>query len=205
MSLALITKPRLKYLAEGDDGTIAACFESSLIPVFRSDIRWYHILNATTKIQIPSSNTHSEVWYTGYVLKATNVQLQNSGNYCCMVGDMDACTENAITQLVVAVTPQLIIHEPMVTTTYGESVQLACSHANPDANPIRMLWYKGDTLLFTGEKYTISSVTQQTHSYTLQIHNVSDNDEGMYKCIADSAHSSASVGTIQLTGIVTTR
>ena len=204
MSLAVVTRPRLKYLAEGDDGTIAACFESSLIPVFRSDIRWYHILNATTKIQIPSSNAHSEVWYTGYVLKATSVQPQNSGNYCCTVGEIETCIENATTQLVVAVTPQLIIHEPMVTTTYGESAQLTCSHANPNASPIRMQWYKSDTLLFTGGKYTISSVTQHNHSYTLQIHNVSEGDEGTYKCIADSPHSSAAVETIHLTGIVTT-
>ena len=44
--------------------------------------------------------------------------------------------------VVVIVTPQLIIDEPMVTTTYGKSAQLTCSHANPDANPIRIQWYK---------------------------------------------------------------
>ena len=45
---------------------------------------------------------------------------------------------------------------------------------------------------------------QQTHSYTLQIHNVLKDDKGMYKCIADSVHSSATVGKIHLTGIMTT-
>ena len=52
--------------------------------------------------QIPKSSTHSEVWSTGYILKATNVKPKNSGNYCCLVGEMEACTENATTQLVVA-------------------------------------------------------------------------------------------------------
>ena len=98
------------------------------------------------------------------------------------------------------VTPQLTINNPMVSAVYGESVQLTCNHANPDAtNPITVRWYKNSTLLFTGEKYTIST-TQQTHSYALQIHNVSENDEGMYKCIADSLYSSPSVEMIQLTG-----
>ena len=199
MSLALVTRPRVKYLAEGDRGTIAACFESTLIPVFRSGIQWYHI-NATTKTPIPSSNAHNEVWHTGYVLKATNVKSKHSGYYCCTVGGMDTCTENSTTQLVVAVTPELTIHNPTMNATHGESVELTCNHANPDTIPIRMQWYKNDTLLFTGEKYTIS-VVQQTQSYTLQIHNVTENDEGVYNCIADSPHSSISVGIINLTGI----
>ena len=98
------------------------------------------------------------------------------------------------------VTPQLTINNPTVSAVYGESVQLTCNHTNPDANqPVRVRWYKNSTLLFTGEKYTIN-VTLQTHSYTLQIHNVSENDEGMYKCIADSLYSSQSVEMIQLTG-----
>ena len=101
MSLALITKPRTKYLREGDNGTIAACFEFTLTPVFRSDIRWYQI-NTTTMTQIPNRNMHSEVWSTGYILKATNVTPKSSGNYCCLVGEMETCTENATTQLVVA-------------------------------------------------------------------------------------------------------
>ena len=101
MPLALITKPHIKYLREGDDGTIAACFEFTLTPVFRGDIRWYQI-NGTAMTQIPKSSTHSEVWSTGYILKATNVKPKNSGNYCCLVGEMEACTENATTQLVVA-------------------------------------------------------------------------------------------------------
>ena len=101
MPLALVTKPRTKYLREGDDGTIAACFEFTLTPVFRSDIRWYQV-NGTGMTEIPKSNMHSEVWSTGYILKATNVKPKNSGNYCCLVGEMEACTENATTQLVVA-------------------------------------------------------------------------------------------------------
>ena len=75
---------------------------------------------------------------------------------------MDTCTENSTTQLVVAVTPELTIHNPMMNATYGESVELTCSHANPDTIPIRMQWYKNNTLLFTGEKYTIS-VVRETH------------------------------------------
>ena len=84
----------------------------------------------------------------------------------------------------------------------GKSVLLTCIHANPDANhPIRMQWYKNNALLFTGEKYTIS-VTQQTHSYYLQVRNVTENDEGTYKCIANSLYSSQSIAMIQLTGIM---
>ena len=84
-------------------------------------------------------------------------------------------------------------------TTSGETVRLTCNHTNPDTIPIRMRWYRNETLLFTGEKYTISTI-EQTHSYTLQINNVTENDEGAYKCIADSPHSSKSVETIHLTG-----
>lgn len=138
------------------------------------------------------------MWFTGYVLKATNVKSKHSGYYCCAVGGTDTCTENSTTQLVVAVTPELTIHDPMMSVTHGESVELTCNHANPDTIPIRMQWYKNDTLLFTGEKYTIS-VVQQTQSYTLQIHNVTENDEGVYNCIADSPHSSISIGIINLT------
>ena len=86
-----------------------------------------------------------------------------------------------------------------MSSAHGESVQMTCDHANPDTIPIRMRWYKNGTLLFTGEKYTIS-VIQQTHSYALQVHNVTENDEGAYNCIADSLHSSQSIGTIHLTG-----
>ena len=81
--------------------------------------------------------------------------------------------------------------------THGESVQMTCDHSNPDAIPIRIRWYKNGTLLYTGEKYTISV---QTHSYTLHVHNVTENDEGAYNCIADSMHSAQSIGTIHLTG-----
>ena len=88
MPLALITKPHTKYLREGDNGTIAACFEFTLTPVFRSDIRWYQI-NRTTMTQIPNRNMHSEVWSTGYILKATNVKPKNSGNYCCLASRRD--------------------------------------------------------------------------------------------------------------------
>ena len=87
----------------------------------------------------------------------------------------------------------------MMSSTHGESVQMACAHANPGTIPIRMRWYKNGTLLLAGEKYTISAV-QQTHTYTLQVHNVTDDDEGAYNCIADSLHSSQSIGTIHLTG-----
>ena len=97
------------------------------------------------------------------------------------------------------VTPQLVINEPMIRTTYGESVQMTCYHVNPDTNPIRMRWYKNGTPLFTGDKYTIS-VIRQLHSYSLQVHNVTENDEGTYNCVADSLHSSKSVGAIHLTG-----
>jgi len=89
-------------MEEGNDGTIAACFESSLIPVYRSDIQWYRINNATIMTQIPNSNKHSEVWSTGYLLKATNVKPRNSGNYCCVVGgEMENCIDTATTQLIV--------------------------------------------------------------------------------------------------------
>jgi len=87
----------------------------------------------------------------------------------------------------------------MVSSAHGESIQLTCNHANPNTVPIRVRWYRNNTLLYTGEKYTIS-VTQQKHSYTLQIHNVTENDKGAYECIADSVHSSKSSGTIHLTG-----
>ena len=88
----------------------------------------------------------------------------------------------------------------MMSATHGGSVQMTCNHANPDTIPIRMRWYKNSILLFTGEKYTIS-VIQQTHSYTLHVHNVTENDEGAYNCIADSLYSSQSIGTIHLTGM----
>ena len=94
----------------------------------------------------------------------------------------------------------MIIDNPMVTAIQGGSVQLTCNHTNPDSTPIRVRWYKNDTLLHTGEKYTIS-VIQPTHSYTLQVHNVTENDEGTYSCTADSVHSSKYVGNIQLTGM----
>ena len=100
-SFALITKPSVKYLREGDDGTIAACFDPTLTPALTGDIRWYQI-NSTNKTQIPNSNAHNEIWYTGYVLKATNVKPKNSGNYCCVAGKVETCTENATTQLIVA-------------------------------------------------------------------------------------------------------
>ena len=87
----------------------------------------------------------------------------------------------------------------MMNVANGGSVQLTCNHANPNTIPIRMRWYKNHTLLLTGEKYTIS-VIRPTHSYVLQIHNVSKDDEGAYKCVADSPHSSESVGRIHLTG-----
>ena len=83
------------------------------------------------------------------------------------------------------VTPQLIIDNPMVTGIQGRLTQLTCYHANPDSTPIRVRWYKNNTLLFIGEKYAIS-VIQQTHSYTLQIHNVTGSDKGIYSCVADS-------------------
>lgn len=97
------------------------------------------------------------------------------------------------------VTPQLTIPASTVSTIHGESVQLTCNHANPNAIPIRMRWYRNNKLLLTGEKYTIS-VVQPTHSYSLQIHNVSETDEGAYNCIADSLYSSETVGTIHLKG-----
>lgn len=87
----------------------------------------------------------------------------------------------------------------MMSATNGGSVQLICNHANPNTIPIRVRWYKNNTLLFTGEKYAIS-VIRQTRSYILQIQNVSESDEGAYKCIADNPYSSRSVGTIHLTG-----
>ena len=96
------------------------------------------------------------------------------------------------------VTPQLIIHDSVMSATHGESVQMTCDHSNSDAIPIRIRWYKNGTLLYTGEKYTISV---QTHSYTLHVHNVTENDEGAYNCIADSVHSAQSIGTIHLTGM----
>ena len=49
------------------------------------------------------------------------------------------------------------------------------------------------TLPFTGGNHMIS--VQQTHTL-YKIQNVLKDDEGMYKCIADSPHSSARVGTI---------
>ena len=49
--------------------------------------------------------------------------------------------------VVVVVTPQLIIDEPMVTTSYGESAQLTCGHANPGVNPIRIQWYKSGSYI----------------------------------------------------------
>ena len=88
----------------------------------------------------------------------------------------------------------------MVTAIQGRSVQLTCIHANPDSTPITVVWSRNNTLLFTGEKYT-TSVIQQTHSYTLQIYNVTENDEGTYSCTASSRHSSNFVGNIQLTGM----
>ena len=55
-------------------------------------------------------------------------------------------------------------------------------------------------LLFTRGKYMIS-VQQLIHSTN---HNVLKDDEGMYKCIADSVHSFAKVEIIHFTDIITT-
>ena len=97
----------MKYIEEGGSGTIAACFQStsventnSLIPVFRNDIKWLW-MNATGTVQLPKSNTHSNIWSNGYILRAANVSPSNSGNYCCVVGDTETCAENAITSLTV--------------------------------------------------------------------------------------------------------
>ena len=97
------------------------------------------------------------------------------------------------------VTPQLIIDNSVVNGIHGRSAQLTCNHTNPNSTPIRVRWYKNNSRLFTGEKYTIS-VIQQLHSYTLQVHNVTESDEGIYSCVADSLHSSKSVGHIKFTG-----
>ena len=104
----LVTRPRVKYIAEGGSGTIAACFQStsvgntnSLTPVFRNDIKWLW-MNATSTVQLPYSNINSNVWYNGYILRAANVSPSNSGNYCCVIGDTETCTVNAITQLIVS-------------------------------------------------------------------------------------------------------
>ena len=93
-------------MQEGGSGTIAACFQStsvgntnSLTPVFRNDIKWLW-MNATSTVQLPNNNINSNVWYNGYILRAANVIPSYSGNYCCVIGDTETCTVNAITQLI---------------------------------------------------------------------------------------------------------
>ena len=104
----LVTKPRVKYIEEGGSGTVAACLQytsvgntNSLTPVFRNDIKWLW-MNATSTVQLPNSNINSNVWSNGYILRAANVNPRNSGNYCCVIGEIKICTENAITQLIVS-------------------------------------------------------------------------------------------------------
>ena len=104
----LITKPHIKHMQEGGSGTIAACFQStsvgntnSLTPVFRNDIKWLW-MNATSTVQLPNNNINSNVWYNGYILRAANVIPSYSGNYCCVIGDTETCTVNAVMQLVVS-------------------------------------------------------------------------------------------------------
>ena len=108
VSSALVTVPRIKYIKEGQNGTIAACFQSNgdsglLTPIFSEDIRW-HWLNSTAKVQLPNTSTSSNIWSNGYTLKAVNVGPIESGNYCCLIDQEDttSCDENAITQLIVA-------------------------------------------------------------------------------------------------------
>ena len=105
---ALITLPRIKHMKEGDNGTVTACFQStsngdsgSLTPIVREDIRWLWI-NSTNAVQLPDTSTSSNVWSNGYTLRATNVGPNNSGSYCCVIGDTETCADSAVTQLIVS-------------------------------------------------------------------------------------------------------
>ena len=95
-------------MTEGSDGTIAGCFQLSsngdsglLTPIFRRDVRWL-LINSTTAVQLPDTSGSSNVWSNGYTLRGANVGPNNSGNYCCVIGDTETCTEKAITQLIVS-------------------------------------------------------------------------------------------------------
>ena len=107
-SSVIVTKPRIKHMREGGSGTIAACFQSTsygntelLTPIISKDIRWLW-KNTTTTVQLPNSNANSNIWSNGYILRAANVSPNSSGNYCCVIGDAESCTENAVTQLIVS-------------------------------------------------------------------------------------------------------
>ncbi|XP_065884624.1 uncharacterized protein [Dysidea avara] len=188
----VVSRPPMKYMEQGARGTIAACYQSTTdrttgkesISHLRGTTAWYWI-NTTTSIPLPTSNTQSNIWSNGFILSGTDVKLQNSGKYCCVVGDAGSCTEDSTTQLIVTAPPELTISNPVVTATQGNFAQLTCTFVAPATIPIRVQWYRNNTLLFTGEKYSYITI-QQNSSYTLVIHNLTNDDQGDYYCKADS-------------------
>ena len=96
--------------------------------------------------------------------------------------------------------PELTISNPVVTATQGNFAQLTCTFVAPATIPIRVQWYRNNTLLFTGEKYSYITI-QQNSSYTLVIHNLTNDDQGDYYCKADSnLNVPKTVGLISLIG-----
>ncbi|XP_065885246.1 uncharacterized protein [Dysidea avara] len=188
----VVSRPPMKYMEEGARGTIAACYQSTTdtttgkesISLIIGNITWYWV-NTTTSILLPTSNTQSNIWSNGFILSGTDVKLQNSGKYCCVVGHAGSCTEDSTTQLIVTAPPKLTISDPVVTATQGNFAQLTCNFVAPVTIPIRVQWYQNSTLLFTREKYSYITI-QQNHSYTLVIQNLTNDDQGDYYCKADS-------------------
>lgn len=71
--------------------------------------------------------------------------------------------------------------------TEGDKATLSCETSSPDC---KVTWWKGSTLLTSGEKYTME---HRATTHTLIIHKINMEDPGEYMCDTGDKKSTATV------------
>ncbi|MGH0172362.1 UNVERIFIED_CONTAM: hypothetical protein FKN15_002661 [Acipenser sinensis] len=116
-------------------------------------------------------------------LQISNLQCEDTGDYCCECGDQNTTSHIKVNALPVLFKQELQNQE----VEEGSSATLCCELSKPGA---LVEWRKGGVLLQSGDKYTMK---QKGHVAELLINNLQPEDTGDYTCDTGDRQTTAHV------------
>uniref|UniRef100_A0A671UGX5 Neogenin 1b n=1 Tax=Sparus aurata TaxID=8175 RepID=A0A671UGX5_SPAAU len=168
------SQPSAATAHQGDNQVMACEVNSDLVPFTRWEKDRQPLELSTRLVQLPSG-----------ALTISNASEADAGLYRCLVENVGSSksSDEAQLQIVPERKPEFLVQPAAVTKVVGASMLLPCMVTGYPAPRVR--WMFGDKLLEESD-----GRVELLGGGSLQISNLTEEDAGVYTCMADNANTS---------------
>ncbi|XP_075166236.1 lachesin [Haematobia irritans] len=141
-----------------------------------NNIKWYLNSRRSTEAELEVDNN---------TINLNNIDEHHSGIYQCLDDDGSPKPRHGMFELIVYYAPKVTTHRHHVNTEIGGNAQLYCDYRGEPIATTR--WMRNNNIISYSEKHMMSLSTDKLFNRsTLTVNDVTTDDLGEYKCLAEN-------------------